>query len=114
MSKPQPKYFCAVCDREFDHVDVQLAPMLKDEAWARFGRPRDTLCAECFFARAIERDIDLTLRDLLPCPFNLPGWFELFAGTEASAEDLAAWRAAANKLLELREGRWVKVNGGRS
>src|SRR5262249_15247769 len=100
--------------KDFDHVEVQLAPMLHNEAWAMFGKPQDTLCAECFFARAIERDIDLTLRDLLPCPFNLSVWFELFAGSEASAEDLAAWRAAADTLLELRGGRWVKVNGGRS
>jgi hypothetical protein len=79
------KQACAGCHKSFD--EEPAAPMLTDAAWAKFAGPKDQLCAGCFFSRAIERRINLTLANLLPCPFNLfhtpRSWFDMFASLES-------------------------------
>jgi hypothetical protein len=96
------KQACAGCHKGFE--EVPTAPMLTDEAWAKFAGPKDQLCAECFFGRARDRRIDLTLADLLPCPFNLfpspRSWFDLFLSLEKDEPpNIAEWRTAMIALL---------------
>jgi hypothetical protein len=88
---------CDGCRQSFN--DVPRAPMLRDAAWRKLADPQAILCAGCMLERAIDRSVDLTLADLLPCPFNLfhapRSWYHLFAnGTPPSDE----WRMAANEL----------------
>jgi hypothetical protein len=87
---------------------IPLAPMLTDPVWRRLSNPGERLlCGNCFFRRADERGINLTLAELRPCPFNLfhwpHSWFDLFCRLSRSANgrrgkppaaDEAAWRAA--------------------
>jgi hypothetical protein len=73
--------------------------MLTDAAWSRLAKQGELLCAECFFARAIERKVPIGLTDVLPCPFNLfhrpLSWFDLFAKGERR-KVIEAWLAMAN------------------
>ena len=100
------RWRCDGCDVSLNKV--QLAPMLTDPVWRRLTNPGELLlCGNCFFRRAIERDIKLTLAELRPCQFNLyhwpDCWFDLFCRLSRSANgrrgeppaaDEAAWRAA--------------------
>ncbi len=57
--------------------------MFHDATWQRLADEHERLlCSDCLLTRAIDRQVDLTLADLLPCAFNLfhrPfSWFDLF------------------------------------
>ena len=70
---------CDACGRSF--ADQPLAPMLIDVTWLKLADEYEMLCVECMSKRAIERRIDLTISDLLDCPFNhwqRPLWLHLF------------------------------------
>jgi hypothetical protein len=60
--------------------------MLIDETWAKIAKKDETLCAYCFFARSIERRLDIRLSDLLDCEYNRfhspSSWWNLFSERE--------------------------------
>jgi hypothetical protein len=92
---------CSACRQSFD--GVPQAPMLFDGSWRKLAHPRELLCADCFFAREVQRRICITLADLRPCPVNLfhrpRSWFDLFAKDEA-AEVVEAWLKMAQRHEE--------------
>jgi hypothetical protein len=101
--------YCDGCHADLD--EARLAPVLHDEIWRKFADKHETLCANCFLARATERRIDLTLAILLPCGFNLwhspTSWFELFARREKEPPaNLGEWRAEARMT-----GEWRALRG---
>jgi hypothetical protein len=75
---------CDGCHEE----NPNLAPMFNDATWRRLGKKHETLCSKCAFDRAIDRKVDLTFADLLPCVFNLfyrpDSWFDMFLSVEPS------------------------------
>jgi hypothetical protein len=91
---------CAACG----HRKKPLAPMLHDKVWKAFAAAQETLCAACFYRRTIDRDVRVTLADLLPCPFNLFGapqsWFDLFRSIDGhpGSAILNQWRVEAWKV----------------
>jgi hypothetical protein len=58
--------------------------MLRGAIWAKLALPTETLCDDCLFQRARERQVTLTFDDLQPgCLFNLlgpPSWFDRLGG----------------------------------
>jgi hypothetical protein len=88
---------CAGCGKR----DVEgEAPMLHDHLWLQLADRNEILCCACFFDRAAERQVALSLEALRPCPFNLfhwpRSWFNLFAehNTPPTIVD-AEWSEAA-------------------
>ncbi len=85
-----------------------MAPMLHDAMWRKLAEERETLCFDCMLDRATERQVNLSLTDLLPCPFNLRDWpdsyFNLFRKYEEHIERAARdqWRAQAWKARHLK------------
>jgi len=80
---------CTACQCSYRHVP--LAPMLFDGSWRKLAHRNENLCCNCFFARATERSITLTLADLRPCPFNHErGYFDHFA-RNAPQELIEVW-----------------------
>jgi hypothetical protein len=85
--------------------------MLRDATWRRLADKAETLCGHCVLQRSIERQVPITLADLLPCPFNLDNWphswFNLFARIERPPTFVSAgWRNAAagtRKLKRLKD-----------
>ena len=84
------RWRCDDCNKSFNKVP--LAPMLHDRVWLKLASQDETLCGPCFFARATQRDIRLTLASLRPCRWNLDrnlgnqSWFDLFSQGEDSVE----------------------------
>jgi hypothetical protein len=77
--------------------------MLTNAAWATLAEPHELLCTKCFFARAQERGVWLTLAMLKPCPVNLfhrpLSWFDAFTrGPDDSPVDIEAWLEAERYL----------------
>jgi hypothetical protein len=83
---------CTACKVSFTRAFH--APMLTDATWSKLANRDENLCAECFWTRAGERRVRLTLADLKPCPVNLfhqpYSWFDLFAKGERP-EIIEAW-----------------------
>src|SRR5262245_22993850 len=89
---------CTACHARFG-ANVRHAPMLTDAAWSLLADKHDNLCTKCFYARAEERDVHLTLAMLKPCPVNLfhrpHSWFDLFTrGIDDQPVDIEAWAEA--------------------
>ena len=98
------RWRCDDCDRSFSKVP--LTPMLHDRVWLKLASADETLCGSCFFERAIQRDIRLTLASLRPCHWNLdrnlgnPSWFDVFSTRRGSDRD---WNGSRQRWLS--EGR---------
>jgi hypothetical protein len=75
---------CDGCRRSFRKIS--LGPMLLGDVWCSLAAEHETLCFECILSRATERQVDLSLASLVPCPLNLRDWphsyFNLFRSTE--------------------------------
>jgi hypothetical protein len=101
------------CSRQFRDDQLAPAPKLVDAVWKKLADPREFLCGDCFFKRAIARCIPVTLSDLQRDWFNLvhepDSWFNLFTNGEASAA-VAAWRGEATFSLwqEIPKGTYGK------
>jgi hypothetical protein len=80
LSPAPPESYCDDCDAE------DAGPMLHDEAWAKLARPDERLCFRCILRRASERQVELSIASLRPCPVNLfhspMSWFDLFMSSE--------------------------------
>jgi hypothetical protein len=100
---------CDGCHQSFNDPKITAAPILIDETWAKLAGEQETLCAACFFDRAIELQIDVKLTDSLPCAFNLfhwpRSWYDLFLSKQNSEPaNIDEWRQAMMtlKLLSVR------------
>jgi hypothetical protein len=94
------RYRCGACHKSLDKVES--APMLRDEIWHKLADEHRLLCANCVFARAVERGIDLTFASLKPCAFNLfhspSSWFDLFMSEEKEPPpNIMEWRTVASQ-----------------
>ena len=116
--------WCDGCRRRWNKNPAPMAPMLHDAAWSKIAAENEMLCGACFFKPLKERDVFLSLADLLPCPFNLfhwpHSWFNLFAGKESPPtvvddEWRSAWLSGGGwrrpKRRRLRLGRRVMNKG---
>ena len=102
---------CDGCGKSF--YDVPMAPMLWDTVRRKLADKRETLCASCVFERAHAADLDLTIADLRPCPFNLAcriSWFDMFMLKEKEPPaNMSEWnqhRERARWFDELTRERW--------
>ena len=96
---PKSEGGCTECHRE----EARLAPMLRDEVWARLADKDETLCTDCFFERMVERDVTIGVSDMRPCLFNLLdsplSWFDVLMRDETKPPaNMDKWREAYVKL----------------
>lgn len=88
---------CDDCGKTF-RIQVELAPMLKDEIWRQLASEDTCLCFGCMLDRAAKKHVQFSIDSLHPCATNLlrrSSWFELFIGVaNRLPANLAEWHTA--------------------